>query len=190
MNFKSKLQELAAKSVFGVLSGKAKFDAAREAAERARLYRGWSKLAFNGKSREYAREEIARARKLVKQGKIQIAGIGAGVTGLGAGAVASKKEFSEKERSGLQKAGIAAGIGAAAVGAGFMPAAARLWRIQAREAATIAKNRAAKTNIFKKFVKSPPADPNRGGKIVADYSPALLVGGSVTAAASAQNKKS
>jgi hypothetical protein len=187
---KSKLRELAARSgrlvefvavnpghvapgLLAKISGRSKFDAAREAVDRAKSYRSWPKAAFGGKAREYARAEADRARRLVMQGRLQRAGLilgGAGLTAGGAVAVgSSRKEFAEGERSGLQKAGIAAGIGAAVVGAGFMPAASRLWRIQAREAATVAQSKAAKSRVLKKFVKSPTNDPNRGGKIVADY---------------------
>lgn len=155
------------------ISGKAKFDAAKNAASLAKDYRAWPKSAFGGKSREYAREQIARGRKLANQGKIQRAASIAGAGGLAAAGAAalvpSKKEFAEKERSGLQKAGIAAGVGAAAVGASFMPAATKLWRIQAREAAKKAQSAISKSKGMKNIIKSPLDDPNRGGKIVADY---------------------
>lgn len=155
------------------ISGKAKFDAAKNAASLAKDYRAWPKSAFGGKSREYAREQIARGRELANQGKIQRAASIAGAGGLAAAGAAalvpSKKEFAEKERSGLQKAGIAAGVGAAAVGASFMPAATKLWRIQAREAAKKAQSAISKTKGMKNIIKSPLDDPNRGGKIVSDY---------------------
>lgn len=163
----------AAGALWGVVSGKSKFDAAKNAASLAKDYRAWPKSAFGGKSREYAREQIARGRKLANQGKIQRAASIAGAGGLAAAGAAalvpSKKEFAEKERSGLQKAGIAAGVGAAAVGASFMPAATKLWRIQAREAAKKAQSAISKTKGMKNIVRSPLDDPNRGGKIVADY---------------------
>jgi hypothetical protein len=160
-------------SMWDVISGKSKFEEAKNKAGLARGYRAWPKQAFAGTSRKMARDQIASARKLVTQGRLRQGALIAGAGGLAAAGAAtlvpSKKEFAEKEHSGLQKAGIAAGLGAAAVGASFMPAATKLWRIQAREAAKKAQSAISKSKGLKNIIKSPIDDPNRGGKIVSDY---------------------
>lgn len=80
-----------------------------------------------------------------------------------------KLSEKKKQRSTMQKIGIAAGVGSAALGASFLPGASKLIKIQAREIARGTAGKLAKVKGIRSVVKSPEVDPNRGGRMVADY---------------------
>jgi hypothetical protein len=127
---------------------------------------------------DYARRVT---RPLSRQTRRAIAGGGlAAAAGYAASKISSRKEMSSRSRliqfkekkndhKALRTAAIAGGVGAAAVGAALLPGASSLMKIQGREVMSGLKGKLSTTKGLRSFINPPKADPNRGGRMVADY---------------------